>query len=83
VTVARRVPFPDHHVFSPDELRELIKLAFAEGAELMTTEKDYFRLRLEQREGIVPVPAGVVFDDQKAINRILDLVMPEYEEPMR
>ncbi len=37
-------PFPDHHAFSPTELVELARDARAQGAELITTEKDAMRL---------------------------------------
>ena len=61
----------------------LFALARHHGAELVTTEKDYFRLPLEGREGITPIPIHVVFDDLPLVQRILDSVMPLPEEPMR
>jgi tetraacyldisaccharide 4'-kinase len=36
--------FPDHHVFTPVELEELARSARAQGAALITTEKDSMRL---------------------------------------
>jgi len=75
--------FPDHHVFTPKEMIRLFSLARQQGAELLTTEKDYFRLPLDGREGITPIPIHVVFDDLPLVQRILDSVMPLPEEPMR
>jgi tetraacyldisaccharide 4'-kinase len=37
--------FPDHHIFSDAEAEDLLRLASALGAELITTEKDLARLR--------------------------------------
>ena len=38
--------YPDHHWFTPADLRELVQDARAAGAEgLITTEKDWVRLR--------------------------------------
>jgi tetraacyldisaccharide 4'-kinase len=40
------VEFPDHHWFTPSDLRELVRDAQAAGAQgLITTEKDWVRLR--------------------------------------
>jgi tetraacyldisaccharide 4'-kinase len=41
--------FADHHRFDPDELMELVELAHAARAVLLTTEKDYLRLPREAR----------------------------------
>jgi tetraacyldisaccharide 4'-kinase len=43
-TVVKERPFPDHHVYSADEVRLLRELAAKEGAELITTAKDAVKL---------------------------------------
>jgi tetraacyldisaccharide 4'-kinase len=75
--------FPDHHVFTAAEMTSLFNSAVRHGAELVTTEKDYYRLPLDGREGITPIPVHVVFDDQALVERILDQVTPAPEERMR
>jgi tetraacyldisaccharide 4'-kinase len=39
------VSFPDHHWFAASDAEQLLGLAQAKGAQLVTTEKDYARLR--------------------------------------
>ncbi|WP_421785732.1 tetraacyldisaccharide 4'-kinase [Hyphobacterium sp.] len=53
--------FPDHHVYSRSELRELRHAAEDAGAQLITTEKDYMRIPAAERSGITPWPVRVVF----------------------
>jgi tetraacyldisaccharide 4'-kinase len=51
IEVAAARAFPDHHPYTPRELRGLAKLAGKHGAALVTTEKDLVR---------VPGPAAPV-----------------------
>lgn len=44
VTVALRMGFDDHHLYTPEEAANLVKLAEVEGLDLVTTEKDHARL---------------------------------------
>jgi tetraacyldisaccharide 4'-kinase len=81
--VIETASFPDHHVFTGAEMTQLFSAAMRHGAELVTTEKDYYRLPMDGREGITPIPVHVVFDDHALVERILDQVMPAPEERMR
>ena len=48
--------FPDHHAYTAEELRELSADAAAAGAEmLVTTEKDWVKVRSLPFEGLLPV----------------------------
>jgi tetraacyldisaccharide 4'-kinase len=59
MVVADLVPFPDHHVYSRSDLRELASQAGATGAEmLITTEKDAVRLAgppVQSLAGCMPI----------------------------
>lgn len=48
--------FPDHHNFTPAELNSLLQKAQAQGANLVTTEKDWVRLSFDWQEKIICVP---------------------------
>jgi tetraacyldisaccharide 4'-kinase len=61
--------FPDHHVFRTSEIADL--RARAEGALLVTTEKDFVRLAPEQRAGIVTLPVHARFEDEAALEALL------------
>jgi tetraacyldisaccharide 4'-kinase len=63
--------FPDHHNFSRDDMEWLKTRADALGAHLVTTEKDFVRLDEDAREGVLPVPIRIVFDDGLACSALL------------
>lgn len=79
VRLAGEHPFPDHHPYDEDDVRELEKQAEAAGTRmLVTTEKDAVRLPLGMR---MPVAvAGLAFEplderDAAALDRVLDRVL--------
>ena len=43
--VEKKVSFPDHYDYSIKELNELINYGEKNNLEIITTEKDYFRIR--------------------------------------
>lgn len=61
--------FDDHHPFQPSEIAGL-RLR-ADGAQLVTTEKDFVRLREEERRGIAAVKVRAQFDDPPALDALL------------
>lgn len=62
--------FPDHHVFSERDARDLLALARAHGGMLVTTEKDLARLggaggeKANLRQGSRALPIRLVFSDK-------------------
>ncbi len=69
IAVAKRRSFPDHHPYAEADARSLLAEAKALNAGLITTEKDYARLRgtdgaLEELYGsAVALPIGVAFSE--------------------
>ncbi len=59
--VARR-RFPDHHVFDPSEIDEIIALARRRGLTPVTTEKDHVRLTAAQRSAVRALPVTLRFE---------------------
>lgn len=68
--VVGRCFFDDHHPYTEDEIVEL--KAIAGDAQLVTTEKDFVRLSVAQREGIRLLKAAATFADPPALERLLD-----------
>ena len=68
------VPFPDHHVYTDSDIAYLKSLAKKYDAQLITTEKDFVRLRKDQRDGIVTLPVRAVFDETETLDRLLSSV---------
>ena len=62
--------FADHHPYRVDEIAAL-KIQ-AGDAELVTTEKDLVRLEVKDRVGIAVLPVHARFDDEAALDRLLD-----------
>ncbi len=54
--LADTIPYPDHHTFSDAEVDWLRQLAQERAANLITTEKDFVRLTVEQRRDILAFP---------------------------
>ncbi|HYS46622.1 MAG TPA: tetraacyldisaccharide 4'-kinase, partial [Rhizomicrobium sp.] len=66
--------FADHHPYTEDEILEL--KAIAGDTLLVTTEKDFVRLTMAQREGIRVLKVAAQFDDARAMERLLDSAAP-------
>lgn len=67
--------FPDHHVFTPDDLAMLERHAAAQQARLITTEKDFVRLPPAFRPQALTFPVEAVFSDESAVLRALSLIL--------
>jgi len=72
--VVGRCFFDDHHPYTEDEIVQL--KAIAGEAHLVTTEKDFVRLTVAQREGIRLLKAAALFDDSAALDGLLDRASP-------
>jgi tetraacyldisaccharide 4'-kinase len=62
--------FDDHHPYTEDEIIQLKMIAGE--AQLVTTEKDFVRLTVADREGIRLLKAAALFDDPAALDGLLD-----------
>jgi len=67
--------FADHYPYNAADLERLRRQAENDGAQLVTTEKDAVRLSPEFQRSIVTVAVTLGWDDEAAINRLLDTVM--------
>ena len=72
VVLAESRAYGDHHVYTQSEIARLKARARAEHALLVTTEKDYVRLTLMERDGIVALPVHAVFAEPAALAALLD-----------
>ncbi len=62
--------FADHHPYQPGEIEQLRRIAG--DAMLVTTEKDFVRLSVQDREGIRVLKVAARFSDEAALNALLD-----------
>lgn len=68
-------PFPDHHAYTPADLRFLADRAAAMGAGLVTTEKDWVRLSPEWRARAAAWPIRARFEDGAGLDALLRTAM--------
>lgn len=73
IEVARARAFADHHMFSQDELAALATDAQREQLTLVTTEKDFARLRGREGvpDGIVPFAVQLEFDEPAKLRQLI------------
>jgi tetraacyldisaccharide 4'-kinase len=65
------LPFPDHHVFTEQDLDLIHTIAEERNARLITTEKDAMRLSPEWRARVLTLPVRAQFDDEPALDALL------------
>ncbi|WP_338828906.1 tetraacyldisaccharide 4'-kinase [Bradyrhizobium sp. 27S5] len=72
VDVVRSRAFADHHAFTKDEIDQLVADARDNGLTLVTTEKDFARLRgTDAAKTIVPFAVTLQFADVGALRRLV------------
>ncbi len=74
--------FPDHHMYTNQELDDLRRLAAQRGAKLITTEKDAMRLSPEWRRMIETLPVELHFEDRKALEDLLQKKLSLTKSPL-
>jgi len=75
--VCDSLSYGDHHVYSKRDLQKLRTLAAHHNATLVTTEKDFVRLPIAERDGIIPIKVRAVFENAPAL---MDMLMPLFED---
>jgi tetraacyldisaccharide 4'-kinase len=71
------VAFPDHHPYTRDELVRLKVKARGENAQLLTTEKDFVRLAVTDREDVAMLQIRAAITPLAELDRLLDsLLLP-------
>lgn len=74
VELVEGAPYPDHHMFTPYDLKFLMKLASERDARLVTTDKDYVRLPAEVKAQVLRSSVRAQFEDEAAFHALLDRV---------
>ncbi len=79
-TLALAQPFPDHHPFCDREIAQLREVAEREGAQLVTTAKDWVRLPPTLRAGIEVLEVEILWRDPDAVQHLLsDCVLRRHD----
>jgi tetraacyldisaccharide-1-P 4'-kinase len=71
--VHTKLAFPDHYKFSKSEIQKMIDESFKNNLELVTTEKDYFRIKHYGFQHIKFLKIKLeILEKDKLINQILN-----------
>jgi tetraacyldisaccharide 4'-kinase len=74
IELAEGAPYPDHHMFTPHDLKFLMKLANERDARLVTTDKDHVRLPAEVKPNVLRASVKARFENEAALAALLDRV---------
>ena len=74
VELSEGAPYPDHHMFTPHDLKFLTKLAGERDARLVTTDKDHVRLPEDMKANVLRASVKAQFDDEPAFAALLGRV---------
>ena len=70
--VVKDIEFPDHYKFNNDDINKILKLSNDLDCEIITTEKDYFRLDKEKIYNINFIKSELkILNEEKLISTIL------------
>ena len=85
IEVAARRAFDDHHPFTADEIDQLTEEARKASLTLVTTEKDFVRLRglAADIASIQPFPVTLGFDDEAVLRHFIALRLVKAREGMK
>jgi len=64
--------FPDHHKFSIREINKIKNIAKNKKLQIVTTEKDYFRLNKKNKKNIKYLKIELIIKDTKKFYKLLD-----------
>jgi tetraacyldisaccharide 4'-kinase len=68
-------PFPDHHPYTPNDIKRLTKIAADAGATLVTTQKDYVRLPADFAQNVRVIAVTAQVNDQALLRASLQLAL--------
>lgn len=69
--------YPDHHVYKKEEIMNMVEVAAAENAALVTTRKDYVRLSLEAKMMVTVFDVDMTFTAPEKLKTLLLSVLKE------
>ncbi len=78
--IAGRCQFPDHYVYDARDIVELAAAARRRGLTLVTTEKDYVRLAVDQRAGVRALPVTLRFEAPERVAASLRGALASFRE---
>ena len=72
IKFCKYIKFPDHYEYKESDLLKLKELAKLKNCELLTTEKDYLRIKKSLRKKINFLKIELSIDDEKKFYKYLN-----------
>ena len=76
IDILKKISFPDHHIYSEHELKNLINKSEENNTILITTEKDYFRIKENYKKDINYLKIRVKIENR---NQFINQIKKLYE----
>ncbi len=76
--ILRKITFPDHHIYTENDLLSLAEIANKTKSILVSTKKDYVRVPKSFRSLVNTLEGEIVFDDEDFLVEILSNVIENY-----
>ena len=74
LNIIKDIEFPDHYKYTNYDINKIQKLSKDLNCEIITTEKDYFRLNKEKIDNINFIKSELkILDEEKLISTLLKL----------
>lgn len=74
LNIVETIPFPDHHIFTANDIQNLETRAKEKNAKLLTTEKDF--VRIPAGTEIQTVPIQLTWNDEDNLVKLLRIKLP-------
>ena len=76
--IFKKITFPDHHIYSENDLLSLAEIANKKKSILVSTKKDFVRIPKSFRSLVNTLEGEIVFEDEEFIVEILSNVIENY-----
>ena len=76
-SVTGTAEFPDHHIYTVDEISHLVQKANDMSAILVTTSKDRTRLDKTAVDKVTEVPISLQWEDYSALDSLFESILPD------
>ena len=76
LNIIKDIEFPDHYDYTDEDINKILKQSNSLNAKIITTEKDYYRLKNKKIDNIKIIKSKLkIIDEEKLIN----IIMKKYE----
>ena len=76
--IFKKITFPDHHIYSENDILSLAEIANKKKSILVSTKKDFVRIPKSFRSLVNTLEGEIVFEDEEFIVEILSNVIENY-----